>query len=443
MRTIEGKAPLPKGIRKFIWEKTDIRTNVFYHTLRYIITLEMWRGKPLKRVFAFNATKKNHDYKDIRIKEVARYYDGKQYLGCIDSCLCGKRVYWDHEDYFYLYKRTWTWWYSWYMYDARQFLAENGFTHTGWEECSKDLNCDLYEHLNIYLKHPKIELLAKAGLGRWIAYIRNLDTTKKSLPEIFKIRPEAVELLKNDDFGYKELMACRALKTADMRLIRKEVETRDRICERNRNLEYLTRYASKELKAILKERKTHEYIDRNMVAPSDYVNYLEHLQRTGAITDRKRIYPEDFHAEHQKAIEERIRMEQKAKAEKMDRQRSGFAKNYRKHKRFIYGNEALMIYPVSKPEELIEESNKLVHCVRTYADNVAAGTTEIMLIRTAKKPDEPYYTLELKGKRVVQVRGKRNKMPTKNVRAFVKEWAALNKLTWDQKQAAIAQYNAG
>lgn len=25
-------------------------------------------------------------------------------------------------------------------------------------------------------------------------------------------------------------------------------------------------------------------------------------------------------------------------------------------------------------------------------------------------------------------------------RSFVKEWAALNQLTWDQKQAAIAQY---
>lgn len=436
----EIKLPYPKNIRKWIWNNTNIQTFTYYSTIRYVAQLEMFRGKPLKRIFAFNASKEHHDIDDIRIKEIARYYDGKQYLGTIDCYMGGKKVYWKEPDEFVEYKGRWSWWLGWNMFDADQFLEKNGFTHTGWEEYKKFAYLELYEYLNIYMKYPKIELLAKAGLGKWISYIRYLDTTKKSLPEIFKIVPDAVELLKRNDFNYHELMACRKLKTADMNKIKREVEIREEIRDRNRKLEYLTRFSSKELKAIMKDRRTYSYLKENFINHYDYVNYLHELERIGAITDRSRVYPEQFHVEHERLIMERLRIEEETKRKEEEKRIKGIRKNYEKHKKFAYHDENYLIYPVSEPAQLREESTKLLHCVRSYVDNVAAGTTEIMLIRTAKRPDEPFYTLELKGKRVIQVRGKRNKNPSRDVNRFVDSWAKKFKLTWDHKQEAFMNY---
>jgi hypothetical protein len=59
--------------------------------------------------------------------------------------------------------------------------------------------------------------------------------------------------------------------------------------------------------------------------------------------------------------------------------------------------------------ELKAEGKALHHCVGTYAERVANGSTNIFFIRKAEQPDTPYYTLEIgQNGSIVQCRGNKN-----------------------------------
>ena len=109
--------------------------------------------------------------------------------------------------------------------------------------------------------------------------------------------------------------------------------------------------------------------------------------------------------------------------------------NFRKSQRMITGMDApfvlgkYMIRPAETPAELRAESRDLNHCVRTYVDSVARGTTSILFIRETKKPDTPLFTLELSAKgNVVQCRGDHNCGYPEEVAEFIKAWKAW----WDK-----------
>ena len=114
---------------------------------------------------------------------------------------------------------------------------------------------------------------------------------------------------------------------------------------------------------------------------------------------------------------------------------AGFRKAYKKHQKYIFENNGLLIRPVKEPSELYKESDALDHCVRGYDQNVAAGTTEIMFIRKKAAEDKPFFTLELKNKKVIQVRGKDNKDPDKTVEKFVSTWAENFRIKYTGEQA--------
>lgn len=90
--------------------------------------------------------------------------------------------------------------------------------------------------------------------------------------------------------------------------------------------------------------------------------------------------------------------------------------------KYQYESEGLVIVPARSNEELIAESEALNHCVRTYAEKVANGETGIMFVRKQSDPDEPFVTLELKGRKVIQVRAKNNSIPIPKVCDVVRDW---------------------
>lgn len=82
----------------------------------------------------------------------------------------------------------------------------------------------------------------------------------------------------------------------------------------------------------------------------------------------------------------------------------------------------LFIRVCANHNELIEEGKKLHHCVATYAKSFSQKETCILFIREIKNPETPFYTLEYKGGKVIQNRGKRNCDRTEAVQKFEKKW---------------------
>lgn len=428
--------PYPKEIKDFIYSITDYKKNRTLKVWRFVSYMTMLDGKPLERIFGFISDSNERTIQSMLVQEVARNYDHKQWLGDIYQCSFGgyKKVNYHKaksSDWFGRVKYKWSF-SAWWMVTPEQFLTKYDIKYSGWTEKS---HLDFLEYMTNYMEYPKCELFMKAGLGYWTNYLKHLDLNKKALHEIFKIKQEAIPLLKRKDFGYKELMCCRKYGYTKM----KQIRTRILIQYYTKKDPYTeTTEESLTVNKVLKLDDTYKYLlklyKKDGWVISDYRDYLKQLIRLGAIEDPKSLYPKDFVKAH-KAATRKIKLNESKEMLK------GFKESYSKYKKYEFKSDNLLIIAVSEPKQLYQESKALKHCVRTYDEEVAAGNTEIMFIRKKSDPNKPYYTLELKGKKVNQVRGKDNKNPRDNVVKFVRAWAKKFKLKYTAKQDEYYAFN--
>ncbi len=82
-------------------------------------------------------------------------------------------------------------------------------------------------------------------------------------------------------------------------------------------------------------------------------------------------------------------------------------------------SNGLIIRPPETFKEIVDEGKRLKHCVGTYAERYSKGECTLLLIRNANAPSVPFYTVELRGNEVVQVRGFENNPSTEDVQAFI------------------------
>lgn len=119
-------------------------------------------------------------------------------------------------------------------------------------------------------------------------------------------------------------------------------------------------------------------------------------------------------------------MEEREKYAKMD---DGIRENALQHLRMSFADNNFLIRPAISSNELVAESLELHHCVRTYAERVSKGETEIFFVRRKKEKDKPFITVELKANKVIQARAKYNERPSDEVIEFINEWADKNEFT--------------
>jgi len=117
------------------------------------------------------------------------------------------------------------------------------------------------------------------------------------------------------------------------------------------------------------------------------------------------------------------RREAQEKAEKEARAKL-FAERFATLSRYTWEQGEIIIRPAQSEAELINEGNKLNHCVATYARKHAQGKGAIFFIRRKKSPSKPWYTLELDEKewKVLQNRGKNNCARTEEIQVFEDAW---------------------
>ena len=53
---------------------------------------------------------------------------------------------------------------------------------------------------------------------------------------------------------------------------------------------------------------------------------------------------------------------------------------------------------------------------------MAAGETVILFVRRKNRPEQPYYTMEVKNGKIVQCRGKCNKNTTKELKKLLEQY---------------------
>ena len=167
----------------------------------------------------------------------------------------------------------------------------------------------------------------------------------------------------------------------------------------------------------LKPQRIARYLNEHDVEPHDYDDYLRQCaQLRYNLHDTAISMPHDFMAMH-------TRLSEMIKYNESQEARRKFRENMEYRKKLEFAHGGLFIRQPKNMTEIVNEGKRLHHCVGGYAERHANGKLHIMFIRTAEKPDVPYYTMEISTEgKIVQVRGLRNCKTTPEVDAFIEAY---------------------
>jgi hypothetical protein len=170
---------------------------------------------------------------------------------------------------------------------------------------------------------------------------------------------------------------------------------------------------------------------RNYTRLRDYWNMARALNMD--LEDSQVKWPKNLTQAHDRAVERYQR-------QKDERLEENFVRRREELEKFAWSADGILIRPCADQEELQREGKELHHCVATYAERHADGTSAIFFIRRASEPDKPWFTLELDEKRLTvrQNRGLRNCDRTPEIQAFENAWLAWLRAGKKRKKGAQA-----
>lgn len=290
---------------------------------------------------------------------------------------------------------------------------------------------DVLSFFKLISDYPKTEFLIKLKCTNLLLDICNKSMLRKlgySLTSIFNnIDKTGINLLRKYNLSLKEIKIYLDTKIYKYELLKKAaIINFDRSIKNNLMLDLKDNYREEKIINYLYSKGyiVNSVQDKiNIINYKDYVSWCVLLGKN--MSDKKIMYPQKFNEAHDTVYKEFKAYENKI----YDKEIFEFSKELEK---YDFNNKKFIIRPARSQEELINESDKLNHCVSSYAEKVAKRKTSIFFIRTNKEPSVPYVTVELKENKVIQVRGYKNNTTeplAENVKNFVRKWTKKYNLT--------------
>ena len=150
---------------------------------------------------------------------------------------------------------------------------------------------------------------------------------------------------------------------------------------------------------------------------SEYRDYLDICHKLGY--DMKSsfvLYPKDLQKSHD-SVSRRLKHKHDAKVKK------NFKAVYQEISgKLDFEQDGMKILYPATPDEVVAEGHALHHCVGRYVERVAKRECLILFLRQCSDEDEPFYTIEVRDNKAVQVRGMKNCDMTPAVEAFITAW---------------------
>jgi len=119
------------------------------------------------------------------------------------------------------------------------------------------------------------------------------------------------------------------------------------------------------------------------------------------LSDDKILFPDNFKEARDAVYKEYLLVKDKDIAKKI----KDYSKLYSIN---TYEDDKYIIFPAKDVESLIDESNQMSNCVRTYTEAIAAGACEIFFMREKCNVNKSLVTIEVRDNKVVQARSKFN-----------------------------------
>lgn len=297
-----------------------------------------------------------------------------------------------------------------------------------------------------YIKYPWIEQIIKVGLGdviddklrgRFIYNCLNykgkdiygiLRLSRKDLKDIreseVKINPlflrlYQLQLKDKSKLSIKEIKEIEAIALVDYAKVINILK--------HTTMKKVIKYINKQYE---KYNEKHRVKSSVLITWSDYIDDCINLGMN--LKQESVLYPKDVHTAHQNTLKQVILKKDTLANEKILKKLDDINNKYY----FEYKN--LIIRAAESVEELIEEGKALHHCVGTYTEKYTKGSTSILFIRQKEYMDESFYTVEVnKNNVLVQVRGKCNCSPSKEVQEFIEMFKKV-KLNVNKSNVAVS-----
>lgn len=288
-----------------------------------------------------------------------------------------------------------------------QFLKKSMHKYSGFEflPIEKQEHNYMFEYLLKYEKHPQIEMLAKLGLSHIVDNLTGIRWSKRG-PSMLGITKEEISYLKE-------------MNLLEYRSIREEC------------IKY--KFSVKEAKVLLEFNKMKNdkltfsarvirYLSDNGINVLDYCDHMRLKEELNLPDENKYLYPDNFQKAHENLSKQLKIKESEELRLKMEKRRNELEK-------LSINKNGYIIFPLLSPDELYDEGKNMQHCVGSYTDRVAKGLCAIFSVRKSEDISKPLATIELRGKKVIQVRAKKNRQPSDDIANFVRSWERQFKLS--------------
>lgn len=285
-------------------------------------------------------------------------------------------------------------------------------------------NESVLEMMVILRKYPMLEMVWKMGLKTiYNEFVRD-GSGKRETVKAFRDHRKVVASKNPSMAKLQEAMGMvNKYKTPlDMAL--------DYILERRRIPDYYLEYTH----GITDDLKVIKYVFKND-AKDYYYDYLKMMEQVGTPVDKHTIFPKDL----AKAHDDVTNKVNTLKYEKDDRE---YAKRLKTLKTLEITSNGLCIIVPEKMGEILKEGKELHHCVGSYIGDVSKGKTTIIFIRQVNDKETPFYTMEWKNEKIVQIRGDHNKAATPEVKAFTDRWLEWTKKKPKKQKQPVMQLQA-
>lgn len=313
---------------------------------------------------------------------------------------------------------------------------------TPWQYCQlrefygndPDERMEVAPYLAAYCQHPRLEHLVKVGFIHLASdlvyrtqYTTMLDESQNRTHQILGVMAEDVTFLRDLDAGYEILSKfqeyCKLNLKDRQKLLLWQLHN-DVEYDIPKVLKYVTphkmmRYLDGQY-PLMRSKKA-QYGGERYRSMQDIVReYRDYLEMCAKehydLRNSFVLYPNDLQITHDK-VARRIKQKEDAKT------RRDFRIACRRIMSMLdFEMDGMKIVYPATPSDIVAEGHALHHCVGGYTERVAKQECIILFLRKCEEEAKPFYTVEVRNQKVVQVRGMRNEPATPEVEKFISQW---------------------
>jgi hypothetical protein len=287
----------------------------------------------------------------------------------------------------------------------------------------------IYNFLSKLKNEQAFQILANCGFYSLYNCFRGSYVDKEATKphEILGLPKVVLKYIKDVEFGYYDLQKiqkiCTHINGNSLKLlfeiVKEESQIRDLVSNVDYILDLYENYGYKDIKKlalyVFRETKLTQGIEYPSTTLTNLRDYARMSSEMGIDYEK---YPKSLKKAHDLTI-----LDYRLVKSEIDKKNFVKAVEEEEYRELEFKDKEYVIITPQEPKDLIDEGEKLSHCVSSYVKDVIAKKCKILFMRDKENVDKPLVTVEVRGENIRQVRGFGNRKVVGQELEFISKWA--------------------